>query len=108
MLPRGQEWLIEKMRHAGFEANEGGVCAGLDSMAVQAVLAKETDEYDQRLSIIEHLTDQELTIIKKMGDKEEKLSITPGERSKLEADKSWDKLMDIRVFFEDIQLYFSP
>src|SRR5690349_11968077 len=117
MLPRGQDWLLDKMTRAGYDVNKEGICAGLDSMAVQALLAKEIENFNKRLSTIENLSNEELDLIKQM-ESSQRATTFPStsvsgntqeeKRSKPEASDTRYKLTDIRIFFEGIQRYFNP
>ena len=51
-LPIDQKWLIMRMTALDYKPNPDGVCYGISHMAMQAILAKEVDQFYRRLQLI--------------------------------------------------------
>jgi hypothetical protein len=52
MLPKGQDWIISRMKKMGYPSDDGGVCFGIAIMAMQAFLVNDLKTFNKRLQII--------------------------------------------------------
>lgn len=83
-MPHAQADLISKMKHLGYIADADGVCNGIAYMAMQAVLAHEIDVFNARIARIEKI-------------RADRIAGMPS-----------SELLDIRAFFDGVELYYQP
>ena len=102
-MPKGQRWLIDKMKKLGYNDDLfddlDGQCYGIASMAMQAFLLGELDKFNERIDKIEKITDRDIDKIRngRIGDSIESFS----EEENFTA-------LDLLAFLDGVQLYQSP
>ncbi len=106
-LPSGQDWLIDKMSNLGYLDVGEGICFGVASMAMQAFLSDDLDNFNNRLLVISRLKKAELDAL---APKDPHNNFRNYSRLDIEVggcDISFP-LWDMQAFFDGISLYQSP
>jgi hypothetical protein len=132
--PSRKDWLINLMQALGYEANEQGVCFGIASMGLQAMLASDVASFDARIQALrnawselsplfnttaatekakEALLNQLVKRLFNFNNKQhmDKYHSPSGREGWVESDHHKAKQQikaDILAFFDGIQLYQSP
>lgn len=97
-LPEGQDWLISKLKQAKLQADDDGVCHGVNGVAVQAILLKKIKaKFDDYLYTIH----QEKRLQSRIQIAEEK------RKDHKILTRNDQRLLDIPNFMQSIELYYD-